>query len=151
MAPMETLPDLTLQGPDGPVRLHDLLGANTLVLYFYPRDETPGCTAQACSFRDSYEAFTDAGATVVGISSDPPASHQAFAAKHRLPFLLLSDPDEAARRAFGVKSTLGLLPGRETFVIDPQGAIRYRFSSQLRATEHVKRALEQVKRLRAPS
>lgn len=146
---MERLPDLTLQGPDGPVRLHDLLGDRVLVLYFYPKDDTPGCTVQACTFRDSYEDFTEAGATVVGISSDPPASHEAFAQKHALPFLLLSDPDESARKALGVKSTFGLLPGRETFVVDRQGVIRYRFSSQIRAKEHVKRALEQVRNLAA--
>src|SRR5690606_31358812 len=100
------LPDLKLPGPDGkPVRLRDLAAGKVLVIYFYPKDDTPGCTAQACGFRDAYEDFVEAGAEVVGISQDPPASHRAFAQKHRLPFLLLSDPEGQAQRAFGVKKT----------------------------------------------
>src|SRR5690606_35559449 len=119
LAPGQTVPDVSLVDADGnTVRLRDLLGEKVLVLYFYPKDDTPGCTAQACGFRDAYEDFVDAGAQVVGVSHDGPASHQAFAQKHRLPFRLLSDPDGSARRAFGVKKTLGLLPGRATFVID---------------------------------
>lgn len=143
----DSIPDLTLDGPEGAVRLKDLVGQRSLVLYFYPKDDTPGCTVQACTFRDSYEEFLEAGAQVVGISSDPPSSHGGFASRHRLPFLLLSDSAESARRAFGVKSTLGLLPGRVTFVIDRQGTIRYVFSSQLRPKEHVARALEQIRSL----
>ena len=140
------LPDLKLPGPDGkPVRLRDLAAGKVLVIYFYPKDDTPGCTAQACGFRDAYEDFVEAGAEVVGISQDPPASHGAFAQKHRLPFLLLSDPEGQAQRAFGVKKTLGILPGRVSFVVDRSGCIAYRFSSQLRVREHVERARQLVR------
>ncbi|AKU90758.1 peroxiredoxin [Vulgatibacter incomptus] len=141
----ERVPDVTLTGPEGrEVRLRDQLGARGLVIYFYPKDDTPGCTAEACGFRDQYEDFLEAGADVIGISGDPPSSHKAFANKHSLPFRLLSDERGEARRAFGVKATFGLLPGRATFVVDHEGTIRYAFSSQLRAREHVKRALEVV-------
>ncbi|MEW6433771.1 MAG: peroxiredoxin [Myxococcota bacterium] len=131
------------------VSLASLLGRKTIVLYFYPKDETPGCTAEACSFRDHYEDFVAAGAEVIGVSSDDAASHEAFKAKHRLPFRLLSDPAGLAAQAFGVKKTLGLLPGRVTFVIDRQGVIRHRFDSQLRVKKHVAEALALVKALEA--
>jgi peroxiredoxin Q/BCP len=126
-----------------------LVGQKTLVLYFYPKDDTPGCTAEACSFRDSYEDFTAAGAEVVGVSSDGADSHEAFKSKHRLPFTLLSDPKGEAAKAMGVKKTFGLLAGRVTFVIDRQGVVRHRFDSQLRATRHVEEALAIVKSLEA--
>jgi peroxiredoxin Q/BCP len=117
------------------------------VLYFYPKDETAGCTAQACSFRDDYEAFADAGATVIGVSADSDDSHRSFAAHHRLPFLLVSDHDGSLRRIYGVKRTLGLLPGRVTFVIDRRGIVRHVFESQLRTGRHVEEALEAVRKL----
>lgn len=140
-------PDVTFAGPDGPVRLRDLLGERALVLYFYPKDETPGCTAQACEFRDRYQDFTDAGADVVGVSRDDAGSHASFSKHHRLPFRLLSDPDGAGAKAFGVKKTLGLLAGRVTFVIDKAGVIRLRFDSQLQARRHIGEALAIVKQL----
>jgi len=144
----DKIPDVTLTGPSGPVPLSSLLGPGALVLYFYPKDDTPGCTAEACTFRDSHEAFVSAGATVVGISEDGAESHEKFKAKYRLPFTLLSDPGCAAARAFGVKrSFLGLLPGRVTFVIDAQGVIQHAFDSQLRASAHVTEALGVVSRL----
>lgn len=119
----------------------------TTVLYFYPADETPGCTAEACSFRDDYESFSEAGAMVVGVSRDSLDSHRKFAEHHRLPFKLLSDADGELRRKYGVKNTLGLLPGRVTFVIDTNGVVQHVFSSQLRATKHVGEALAVVQRL----
>lgn len=131
------------------VSLESLLGRKTIVLYFYPKDETPGCTVEACSFRDHYEDFVAAGAEVIGVSADDAASHEAFKAKHRLPFRLLTDPAGLAAKAFGVKKTLGLLPGRVTFVIDRQGVIRHRFDSQLRVQKHVAEALALVKSLEA--
>jgi peroxiredoxin Q/BCP len=134
-------PDFTLPDQDGqPVRLADLRG-RWVVVYFYPADDTPGCTAESCSFRDSHEDFVDAGAVVVGISSDSVESHKAFAAKHRLPFTLLADTDGSVRKAWGVSKTLGLLPGRVTFVLDPEGVVRHRFSSQLKPTKHIGEAL----------
>jgi peroxiredoxin Q/BCP len=141
-------PDFSLPKQDGtPVQLQELLQKAAVVLYFYPKDDTPGCTKEACSFRDSYESFKDAGAEVVGISSQSAASHEAFAAKHRLPFTLLADEGGKVRREYGVPSTLGLLPGRVTYVIDRSGVVRHVFNSQLNATRHVTEALGIVKQL----
>ena len=142
--PGERAPDVTLTGETGPVRLADLLGERALVLYFYPKDETPGCTAEACSFRDQYEDFVAAGADVVGVSRDSAESHAKFKANHRLPFRLFTDPGGAAAEAFGVKKTFGLIQGRVTFVIDKGGVIRHRFDSQIQVKRHVKEALELV-------
>ena len=108
-------PDFTLPDQWGkPVRLRDVLGEKTVVLYFYPKDETPGCTIEARAFRDSYEQFSAKDAQVVGVSSDSVRSHRRFAQRHNLPFLLLSDRDGAVRRLYGVEKTLGLLPVTET-------------------------------------
>jgi len=138
-------PDFTLLDQTGtPVRLRDLLGKTTVVLYFYPKDQTPGCTIEARAFRDNYARFAEAGAEVVGISSDSVASHRRFAAKESLPFLLLSDRGGAVREQYGVEKTLGILPGRVTFVIDTAGVVRHIYSSQLRATQHTREALEVV-------
>lgn len=125
--------------------LDDYLGKVKLVVYFYPKDESFGCTKQACSFRDNYEVFKEAGAEVIGISPDDVSSHQAFAANHKLPFFLLSDKDQVVAGKYGVGKTLGLLPGRVTFVIDKQGIIRMNFSSQLNFQKHVEEALEVLK------
>ncbi len=120
---------------------------SVMVLYFYPADETTGCTMEACRFRDEFTRFTDAGATVVGVSPDSLDKHRKFAEHHRLPFLLLSDKDGELRRKFDVRRSLGLIPGRVTYVIDRAGVIQHMFSSQLRATKHVGEALEVVERL----
>ena len=121
-----------------------------MVLYFYPKDDTPGCTQQACSFRDSYEAFKEAGAEVVGISSQSTASHESFSARHRLPFTLVSDEGAKVRKEYGVPSTLGLLPGRVTYVIDREGTIRHIFNSQFNAKRHVTEALGVIQQLQRP-
>ena len=118
-----------------------------MVVYFYPKDFTRGCTAEACSFRDSYEAFKDLGAEVIGISSDSQDSHRDFAQQHHLPFILLSDADGSVRKAYEVKKSLGLFAGRVSFVIDKKGIIRLIFSSQTRATAHVEEALNVLKSL----
>jgi thioredoxin-dependent peroxiredoxin len=141
-------PDFTLPAADGKtVSLADLKGKGPIVVFFYPKDDTPGCTVEACSFRDRYDAFAQAGAAVVGISSDPPTSHVAFAKKHGLPMTLLSDVDGNVRAAWGVKPTLGLFPGRATFVLDREGIVRHVFVSQLRAGSHVTESLSVVKQL----
>lgn len=145
--PGSPVPDVTLTGPTGPVKLKELIGERVLVLYFYPKDETAGCTAEACSFRDLYQDFQDAGADVVGVSRDSADSHEKFKSHHRLPFRLFTDKDGAAAAALGVKKTFGLLPGRVTFVIDKGGVVRMRFDSQIQAKKHVREALEVVKRL----
>jgi thioredoxin-dependent peroxiredoxin len=129
------------------VTLSDVLGRRTVVLFFYPKDDTPGCTAEACSFRDQYDAFVVAGAEVIGVSSDSGESHASFATKHRLPMTLLTDADGSVRSLYGVRATLGLFPGRATFVIDKGGTIRHVFVSQLRVKSHVEKALDVVKGL----
>ncbi len=135
-------PDFTLAAQSGePVRLHELLQDRAVVLYFYPKDETPGCTTEACAFRDSYEAFREAGAEVVGVSSDSVASHERFAANHRLPFTLLSDAGGKVRKRYGVQATFGIIPGRVTFVIDRDGVVRHVFSSQVDARRHIQESL----------
>lgn len=142
-------PDCELTDQTGaPVRLADFRGRKNLVVYFYPKDDTPGCTRESCSFRDHYEAFTELGAEVIGISSDSADSHRAFAGKHRLPFRLLSDPGGRARAAFGVPNALGLIPGRVTYVIDRQGVIRHAFNSQFAVDRHVDEALAVLRTLR---
>lgn len=143
--PGDPAPDVELRTTEKDVsRLAELQG-KWVVLYFYPADDSPGCTAEACSFRDAYEDFTDAGALVVGVSGDSLASHEAFAEKHDLPFALVTDEDGELRRAFGVKKTLGFIDGRVTFVIDPEGVVRDVFSSQLRATAHIGNALRSIR------
>ena len=139
-------PDFTLPDANGqPVRLADFSG-KPVVLYFYPKDDTPGCTKEACSFRDQYQDFQDAGAVVIGVSSDSSESHRKFATKHRLPFTLLADRGGKVRALYGVPATLGLLPGRVTFVIDGGGVVRHVFNSQLDATRHVAEALGTLRR-----
>jgi peroxiredoxin Q/BCP len=143
--PGDEAPDFTLPDQDGnPLSLHDLRGS-WVVLYFYPADDTPGCTAEACRFRDSHEDFVDAGARVVGISGQDEESHKRFAAKHDLPFALVADSDDEVRRRYGVSKTLGLLPGRVTYVIDPDGIVRKVFSSQFRPTKHIGEALATIR------
>jgi peroxiredoxin Q/BCP len=125
----------------------DLWVDHPVVLFFYPKDNSAVCTREACAFRDAYEDFVAAGATVVGVSSDTAESHQQFAAQHRLPFLLATDADGSLRRAFGVSKTLGIIPGRVTFVIDRQGVVRHVFSGQFVADRHVREALAAVRAL----
>ncbi len=129
------------------VMLDDYKGRQTVVVYFYPKDDTPGCTTQACSFRDAYEDFSKAGAAVIGISSDSNDKHREFAERRKLPFLLIADEDGSLRKAFGVPKTLGFLPGRVTYVIDRDGVVRHVFNSQLNAGKHVTEALQVVRRL----
>ncbi|NJN23885.1 MAG: peroxiredoxin [Acaryochloridaceae cyanobacterium RL_2_7] len=137
-----------LPSKDGkPVHLKALLKEKPVVLYFYPKDETPGCTKEACSFRDSYTAFQELGAEVVGVSADSVDSHQKFAQNHQLPFQLLSDEKNAVRKQYGVPSTLGLLPGRVTYVIDQEGIVRHMFNSQLNIKGHIENALTVLKSL----
>lgn len=124
-----------------------IIGKKAVVIYFYPKDNTPGCTAQACSFRDQYQDFKDLGAEVIGISSDSVTSHEKFIQKYKLPFVLLSDSDKKIRNLFGVKTNLfGLLPGRVTYVADQNGIIQMVFDS-LSATKHIPKALEMIKKI----
>jgi peroxiredoxin Q/BCP len=141
-------PEITFATHSGEeVSLADYRGRQAVVVFFYPRDGTPVCTKEACSFRDAYEQFLALGAAVIGVSGDSADRHQAFAASHRLPFPLVSDKDGAVRRAFGVRKTMGLVPGRVTYVIDKQGVVRHVFSSLFAADRHVQEALEIVRGL----
>ena len=146
----DTAPDFTLPAQSGDlVRLKDRLGHRVVVLYFYPRDDTRGCTAEACAFRDSHEVFAEAGAEVIGVSSDSVSRHAAFAGRHELPFTLLSDQGGRVRRLYGVPAALGLLPGRVTYVIDRQGVVRHVFNSMTNIGQHVSDALGVVRKLQA--
>ena len=142
-------PDLSMSTHTGEqLSLADYRGKHPVVVFFYPKDGTAVCTKEACSFRDAYEDFTEAGAVVIGISSDSAARHQSFAEKHGLPFLLVSDQEGDARRAFGVPKTMGVFPGRVTYVIDREGIVRHIFSSQFAADRHVQEALDVVRKLK---
>jgi len=143
-------PAFTLKDASGrPWSLDALRKGGPVVLFFYPRDESAICTREVCAFRDAHQDFADTGATVVGISSDGEASHEAFARKQRLNYLLLSDPGGAVRRAYGIPKTLGVVDGRATFVIDRSGVVRMAYAAQLVAEGHTVRALEVVRALRS--
>ncbi len=145
----DSAPDFTLKSSRGlSVKLQTLYKSKPVVLYFYPKDNTPGCTKEACSFRDSYEVFQKLGAEVVGVSSDTVESHKEFAASHNLPFQLLSDEDDQVRKLYGVPSTLGLLPGRVTYIIDREGIIQQVFNSQLNVGGHIKAAIKTLESLK---
>jgi thioredoxin-dependent peroxiredoxin len=123
-----------------------IVGIKPVVIYFYPKVDTPGCTTQACTFRDQYEDFKDLGAEIIGISSDSVASHEKFAKRYKLPFILLSDNNKKLRKLFGVPSDLlGLIPGRVTYVADKEGIIQLVFNS-MSSKIHIKKALEILKK-----
>ena len=125
---------------------NEVIGKKPVVIYFYPKDNTPGCTAQACSFRDQYEDFLDLGAEVIGISSDSVASHEKFSKQFKLPFILLSDSNKKIRTLFGVPNAVfGLLPGRVTYVANKEGIVIMQFDSML-ATKHISKAIEALKK-----
>jgi thioredoxin-dependent peroxiredoxin len=141
-------PDISLPDQSGKtVSLGDFRGKKVVVLYFYPKDDTPVCTTEACTFRDSFDAFKDLGAEVIGVSSDSVDSHKKFAEKHHLQFHLLADTSNMARKAFGVPTTMKILPGRVTYVIDKEGVIRYLFNSMSDGPKHVTEAMKIVKEL----
>jgi len=141
-------PDFTLPSQMGDnVTLSEYFGKKNIVLYFYPKDESPGCTREACKFRDRYEVFTNLGAEVLGISSDSLESHKSFATHHGLPFILLSDEDNKVRELYGVSSTMGIIPGRVTYIIDKKGVVRHIFSSQFQPEKHIEEALKILKEL----
>lgn len=141
------VPHFQLKDQDGKdFDISTVLGKQPLVIYFYPKDETSVCTKEACSFRDSYEAFTRYGARVIGISGDDVASHKKFAEHHKLPFTLLADTDNKVRKLFGVPKTL-LIPGRVTYVVDRKGVVVHTFNSMRDAEKHVTESLEALKRI----
>ncbi|WP_017651081.1 peroxiredoxin [Fortiea contorta] len=144
----DTAPDFNLPAQDGStVSLNQFRGKNAVVLYFYPKDDTPGCTAQSCAFRDQYEVFKSAGAEVIGVSGDSSESHQKFAAKYNLPFTLLSDKGDRIRKLYGATAAFGLFPGRVTYVIDKEGVVQYVFDSMFNFQGHVQEALTRLQAL----
>lgn len=144
----EEAPDFTLYDQDGEsVSLNDFKDVNNVVLFFYPKDFSPGCTTQACSFRDSYEDFTDQGAVVIGISSDSVESHKKFLDTYLLPFTLLSDPRGKVRSQYGATKAFGLLPGRYTFIIDKNGVVRHIFTSETNMKKHIDEALKVLREM----
>ncbi|MEI7640566.1 MAG: peroxiredoxin [bacterium] len=142
-------PDWTLQDKTGKdISLKDFVGKKIVVLYFYPKDYSPGCTAEACSFRDAYEVFKQKGAEVIGISDDDGKSHEGFATQHKLPFILLSDPSGKTADSYGIGKMFFILRDRVTFVIDAQGIIRHIFNNQFEATKHISEALKAIEELK---
>ncbi|KAM3741629.1 hypothetical protein ACB098_07G010800 [Castanea mollissima] len=143
-----TPPSFTLKDQDGKTVSLSKFKGKPVVVYFYPADETPGCTKQACAFRDSYEKFKKAGAQVVGISGDDPSSHKAFAKKYKLPFTLLSDEGNKVRKDWGVPSDLfGTLPGRQTYVLDKNGVVQLIYNNQFQPEKHIDETLKLLQSL----
>ena len=129
-------------------KLEAVLGNKNLVIYFYPKDESPGCTKEACSFRDQFKVFADADAIIIGISAQSVESHLKFAKKHRLNYTLLSDIGNRVRKLFGVPTNFfGLIPGRVTYVVNKKGEIMYLFNSQTQAEKHVNEALRILQKI----
>ncbi|WP_026714601.1 peroxiredoxin [Flavobacterium daejeonense] len=141
----DCIPDFTAKDAEG--NLFDsrsVIGQKTAIIYFYPKDDTPQCTAQACGFRDNYSEFLNLDVAVIGISSDDVASHRNFSQKYNLPFILLSDADQSVRKLFGVPSGFfGLLPGRVTYLVDKAGVIQMVFES-MNGMKHVRKMLEKM-------
>jgi len=144
----DLIPQITLNDKEGNnFEISQFIGEKPVVIYFYPKNFTPGCTKEACEFRDRYQDFKDLGAEVIAISSDSEASHSKFANKYSLPFIFLSDLDKVARKAFGVEASLfGIIPGRETFVFDKNGYLQMRYNN-LNASQHTTKALKKIKSL----
>lgn len=143
-------PDFTLLSQTGEsVSLSQFEGKQPVVLYFYPKDETPGCTKEACAFRDRYQVFQDIGAQVIGVSNDSTQDHQKFASNHNLPFILLSDSKNEVRKLYGVPNALWILPGRVTYVIDKEGTVRHIFDSMMQSEAHVEEALKVLRSLQS--
>ena len=141
-------PNFTLPSQMGDnVTLSEYFGKRNVVLYFYPKDETRGCTREACEFRDQYDVFTDLGAEVIGVSAQSVESHKSFATHYGLPFILLSDEKNEVRKLYGVPSSMGILPGRVTYIIDKKGVVRHIFNSQLQPEKHIEEALRILKEL----
>jgi len=142
------IPEFTLPDQDGKeFNVKDFIGKKNLVIFFYPKDDTPGCTKEACYFRDQYEIFNEADAIIIGISSQSVVSHKKFAEKYKLSFKLLSDENSIIRKKFGAFS-LGIIPGRVTYIVDKKGIVNYIFNSQTEATKHVDEALRILKKMK---
>lgn len=143
-----TVPQFTLPDQNGnQFSISSVIGKKNLVIYFYPKDDTPGCTKEACAFRDQFEVFNEANAMIIGISGQSVESHKQFAEKYHLSFTLLSDEGDAIRKLFNVPLSMGIIPGRVTYIADKSGKVVYVFNSQTQATKHVEEALRILKDL----
>ena len=143
----DKIPSFKLQNQSGEwFDIDSVVGKKNLVIFFYPKDDSPGCTKQACYFRDQYEAFVDADAEVIGISSQSVNSHKKFAEKHNLSYTILSDTNNNVRKQFGVPTNMfGLIPGRVTYVINKNREVILTFNSQTNISGHIEKALEILK------
>ena len=142
----DQVPSFILKDQTGnPVDIKSVIGKKKLVLYFYPKDDTPGCTKEACSFRDQYEVFNQENALVIGISGQSVESHKAFAEKYHLSFTLLSDEGNKVRNLFGVPTKMGMIPGRVTYIVDLSGKVVYIFNSLSESEKHVSEAIRILK------
>ena len=147
LSPGDKAPSFSLQSDTGETVRLDALRGRKVVLYFYPKDDTPGCTVEACEFRDSWQAVQETGAALFGVSPDPVESHQKFRRKFGLPFPLLADPDHATAEAYGAwgekirygRKSMGIL--RTTFVIDEEGRIA-RVFEKVKPEGHAAQVLE---------
>jgi len=146
----DAIPAIVLKDQNGDLfDLKTKTAGKSIVLFFYPKDDSPGCTAQACSFRDQFQDFADANAVVIGISGQSVESHKKFAEKHRLTYTLLSDEGNKIRKQFGVPTNFfGLLPGRVTYVTDKTGKVVYVFNSQTQVNQHVEKTLSILKEMK---
>lgn len=143
----DQLPSFSLNDQNNSTFKSDDFIGKPMVIYFYPKDDTPGCTKEACKFRDDFENFTDLGAIVIGISADSVESHKNFEEKYNLPFILLADTKNEVRNLFGVPKNLFLIPGRVTYVINEYGKVQYIFNSQLSAEKHIENALKALRKI----
>lgn len=145
----DKVPEFNLLDQDGAdFNIADFVGKQAMVIYFYPKDDTPGCTKEACKFRDEFEVFSDLNVKVIGISSDDVISHKAFAEKYNLPFSLLADTEKKVRSLFGVPTFgAGLIPGRVTYIIDKKGLVKFVFNNMSDAEKHIEKSLEILKNL----
>ena len=136
------LPSFSLQDQNGQVfDINSVIGKMNLVIYFYPKDDSPVCTKEACSFRDQYDVFQNNNAKIIGISGQSVESHLAFAKKNHLNFTLLSDEGNKIRKLFGVPSGILGIPGRVTYIVNKNGKVVYVFNSQMNGEKHVQEAL----------
>lgn len=143
----DKVPSFTLNDQNGNLfEVNSSIG-KPMVIYFYPKDDTPGCIKEACKFRDDFEKFIDINALVIGISGDSVESHKNFEKKYNLPFILLADVNNEVRKLFGVPKSMFFLPGRVTYVIDKNGIVQYIFNSQFGAEKHIENSLKKLKEL----
>jgi len=143
----DQLPDFSLVDQQGIMRNSKQCKGQKLVLFFYPKDDTPGCTAEVCGFRDKYDLFKLFGAVVWGVSNDDQLSHKKFAERNKLPFPILCDENNALRKKLGVPMVLNLLDGRVTYLVDSNRIIRYIFNDLFNSSKHVTTALEELEKI----